>query len=1130
MAQVRIYIGQDGESVRGRLTEVYRASPRPVLFLLPTRALAQEWARHLCHAPDISALWMDTVVQLTDYAEHLLRGAGIPVCRLEEHERLEYLLHAVKQVQNEGASALLEAALTHEGVLRHLLRLLTDIKQAAILPEEFQRRARRALQKSTDAAEGTETEDLLARVYHTYQVLLTRDAVYDIPGLYWRATEYLTEKKPSGLCPIVFLDSFEDFTPSEFRFVSALLQYAAEAHVGLLYSADPDRRDLFTLTQQTLAQWQRIQTQHGHTVIVEECPDTPVHTRSTFVARALFGRNAPQPPANPVAENVTLTAYLTPSQEWEEVGRTIKSLLRTEKAQVGDIVIVHRSPSTIALGLSSIMQELGVPLTLHTQLPLARTALGRFIKLFCELATSWNVHTFLEWLTSPYCRAQPWFGLSGYFQSIALRVPPSDSRHDWEQHFQRMVRAASCAAETGSSEEGDNGRNALISGETQAGDKTTDEVAQVRHVSKSLSALLDALAFLKTAQAQFEERGTIAEYCRVLADLLCTWKSADTAGALSPLEKSAFERLDRFIGQWAHAAFATEETTRVDFFRILSRLLDDLGCPLPSASNGVLCTDPTHLRGRRFSYVFLLSLNEGIFPASPSRNVVLSREEMEALVQEGIALPGRDEQIARERLLLYHVCAAATKELHVSYCLVKEGRREASPSFYFEEIKDILNAVESTQGAVRARTSFIQSLDNAACARDVLNALFLHDAQAQIQEKPAWRDVYERAQIERSRYDSTELDEFDGKLCRPETVTAIQQAFSEEYLWSAHQLATYLECPFAFFQRYVLGVEEPEEISTVLVDARVLGEMLHGFLHRLHTAFARKPLAEIPDEILNSTAQEIAHVLTEETYEKYPYISLDVIKVEMQRILKQVQRYFAVEKEEGREWRPAFFEVAFGKNTEEPVLQCPAILDLGGSMGRIQYCGRIDRIDLRGQQVAEASLTHFPPRTEIRLVDYKLGQAPSAKAIKNGNDFQLYLYARAIEQYVKAQEACVTACYIPFKELVKLSSAQHESKRGTPYRYVFGGPSAKAPSRATIEKKCDEQLRRILDAMRSGYFAPTPAENERCMGCFRTRACRFVGSRIQRKDATPIVLQEQKPTADEDNATDEEKSVGAEET
>ena len=271
--------------------------------------------------------------------------------------------------------------------------------------------------------------------------------------------------------------------------------------------------------------------------------------------------------------------------------------------------------------------------------------------------------------------------------------------------------------------------------------------------------------------------------------------------------------------------------------------------------------------------------------------------------------------------------------------------------------------------------------------------------------------------------------------------------------WSVSGLETYLECPFKFFARYVLRLEEEPEDEEVM-DPRRQGQFVHAVFEdffrewqqRGHGAITPGSLEEARRMFETIVDRRLAH----ETF------SDAEAALERTRLL-------------GSPAAAGLGEAVFRMEAERPVPVVERLLEytVNGELTvttaagtrSVALRGKADRIDLLDDGT-------------FRLIDYKLGWPPDRTRA-----LQLPLYALFAEQRLHNHRGrryvLGEAAYLAFKG----------PRRVVP---LFTSPA----QRVDVMNKAQERLSSALDAIGRGEFPPSPDDVYRCETCSFAAVCR----------------------------------------
>lgn len=177
---------------------------------------------------------------------------------------------------------------------------------------------------------------------------------------------------------------------------------------------------------------------------------------------------------------------------------------------------------------------------------------------------------------------------------------------------------------------------------------------------------------------------------------------------------------------------------------------------------------------------------------------------------------------------------------------------------------------------------------------------------------------------------------------------------------SATQLESLRQCPYRFYARAVLRLDEPEELDAALAK-RDYGNWLHAVLHRFHRLRAETPAGGLDDgAALQAAADAVTQEMALDAGELLPY------RASFEHFVPAYLRWLAAREAQGWRWQ---------SGETEHRLTSPQLPGL-------QLRGRIDRLDLG-------------PQGQQQLIDYKTGSASvlAAKLRQPLEETQLSFYA-----------------------------------------------------------------------------------------------------------------------------------------
>lgn len=1049
MAQARLFLGTHGSEREARVNQLVAEHWGRCVLLTPNRASATRRMESLLLEGGLPPCFGATVAEFNDFVAGLLSTAGVSVRLVSGLERTLLMEDCLARLQAEGRLAGLVVAPDAPGLVRHLLDVITQLKQGAVEPEEFRERVQRQTQPG-------HWDHMVADVYTAYQEALIGGGLHDVPGLYWLAHEQCVAGRPKALekLELMAFDGFDDFTPSQLRLMEALVRHVPQVVFGLNCDTDPDRADLFALP---LAARDIFLRRFDSEVVGFSTP--AARTFTEHAANRVFWRNKPEP-VEGLVKNLRLVQCLDLRHEMDCVLREIKRLALDEGVPLSRMAVVYPDLEAVDEPLRAAFEECGAPLSLRHQFPLWGSAVGAFVLQLLEAAELWERDTVAGVLSSPWFN--PENAPQAHMETVHLLARAGNviaGRGEWRRSLSWLADHA------GKPVEGEEDFKRVPHPDTGA-------------AARSVLERFDALCAQIDRLPATAPRG---QFVRAFADILRDLHPERGLAAFgdpahAALEKTALAALNTMLETLAMAGAVDDPMDRRQFAALVSRSVRQTAYACPPSGPGVSCGRPSLLRGRMFDHVFYCGMNEGVVPRPPSANAVYGEADMARLGRDaGVRLEGMREQALRERLLFHHALCSAGKTLWISWRMQGADGREALPGPFVADLRELFD-----RGALPFQSpspeETVPSLAEVTCPRDLANAVIRGDAEPIYAPfQPLLGNVLDGIALERRRHDASPFGEHDGVLADPETVAAVAARYGPAHTFSVSQIEKYIECPFTFFMERVLGVEKTEQ-PTEELDPLSRGVILHAALQKFHMRHPAESMAELAaggmEAVCDGLRECLAVAFVEHRW-RLGAVPPGLRRVEEARLGRQLGRYAARAAEwQGDAFKPAHFEAAFGRTRGESDRELrssePWLFAHEGETA--QFSGKIDRIDLDG--------------TNVRLVDYKTGGLPKATDIYRGFCLQLTVYQWAVEGLLLPGRACTEAWYC------SLTTSKDQDALGSNAKPQFKARWAARESAAR------ERITEALRGIRRGQFPPTPLnlKNPRCPD-----AARYQQTRVLRK-------------------------------
>lgn len=283
--------------------------------------------------------------------------------------------------------------------------------------------------------------------------------------------------------------------------------------------------------------------------------------------------------------------------------------------------------------------------------------------------------------------------------------------------------------------------------------------------------------------------------------------------------------------------------TRQQYLEAVRRRIDATTLPIVDwHARGVLVADATAARGVGFRALFVLGLNDGVFPRVIREDAFLRDRERRVIETTlGCKIPEKLAGYDEERLLFAALVQAGRERLILSRQRADDTGRPLAPSWYLAAWREAVDGVARVEIPRRARekprVAPFDRLDRyTPHEAAVLAALLGVDANCVADERTA-RFLARAGRVRRS-IDAwaSALSPFDGDVGPlPEWL-----AEARTRAYSASGLQTYSECPWRFFITRVLGVTASADADQCAgPTVREWGSLAHELLARAARPDAR---------------------------------------------------------------------------------------------------------------------------------------------------------------------------------------------------------------------------------------------------------------------------------------------------
>jgi ATP-dependent helicase/nuclease subunit B len=761
-------------------------------------------------------------------------------------------------------------------------------------------------------------------------------------------------------------------------------------------------------------------------------------------------------PAPPQVE-LSIQSVIGPEEELAVTCRTILDLVETHGYRFNEIGVVARTLDPYCTALRTMFDRHRIPFATTARRPLIQHPLSKVVLLLATLP----LHDFyraavLDVISSPFYVK----GGRGR-ESLSTDYRPEQWRAVVEalhithglDEWKRLERFS---------------RSAL---DVDGGGEDIGALGPFKVAPAVVGFLWDAVSELLASCAALPAKSSIQPLLHAFERLMehRLHRTDDESGRHGPPLIEVWQTIDQALASLADVHLLGQDLTWAQFAELMTHAFEQASVPLDSTGRqGVMVTDAMAARGLPFKALFVLGLNEKVFPRYIREDPFLRDRDRRVLettlgykVDE--KLPGYDE----EALLFTLLTQAAGRRLYLSFQRADQNGRVLAPSPYVGEAGHRLGIAAPPPHVIPRRLSELiaqrptisRFVPPAALAQWM--AFIGKDPIDLLRATGAEAEVFHHGleALNRIEDDQPELNAFDGMTGPVEQHWAVVL----DRGIAPTPLERYARCPFRYFAADVLRLVPVRPTASDGPDARMLGTFCHGAMRRcyeqlLPTGWPAKPVTDDTIDWCIDTAVGEAADEVERQYETGHYLLWELAKASIADVMT------AAIDDEARAFHDApFTPVAFELMAEG------TIADVSGHEEfPLKIRGRIDRLDQHRESGA------------LRIIDYKL---------KMGNTMapeDRHLLQSALRGY-RLQPPLYTQLWIP-----NYGTARQ-------VQFFFLAPAWSSPAtRSTFEADhwsgtTGAQLRttlgRLIAGIRHGRFFIMP-DSAYCPTCEYRIACR----------------------------------------
>lgn len=776
----------------------------------------------------------------------------------------------------------------------------------------------------------------------------------------------------------IWIDGFTSFTPQEYQVIAKLLKQAKRVNISLCTdrldkAGAIDGTDVFASVKR--AHRKLLALANELAVKVEPAvhlTESPRFGQSAELAYLEGNYNAyPYQSYQEKTKDVSLLCSVNIFSEVEEAARDIVRLCRDRGWRYRDVTVLLRNLSGYERLIEAVFTEYNIPYFIDKKIDITNHPLVRLVlSLFDIFSENWSYEAVFRYLKTGLTglRREDIDKLENYVLACGIRGVRWTNQEPWDMS------------------------PGLLPEEREAGEnkEVLEELNRIRYA-------------ISTPLLQFRQktkgRKKAAEICTAMYDFLCTIgvperieaaiESFRDGGELtlaneySQVWNILMEVFDQSVEVMGEETFGLER-----FAKILEIGLAEYQVGLiPASLDQVLVGSVERSKSHEVKALYILGVNDGVFPAAGGEEGVLSDLDRQTLNEQGLELASDTRTKAfDEQYLVYRVMATACNYLRLSWPIADQEGRTLRPSIIISRLRKLFPHITEASNVVKpAENSDELELVNAKTPSFKSMVSALRQKADGKELTPLWTGVYRWFASHEDWTPRVEAVRFAFRyknIAEPVSREKITVLYGEPSYASVSRLEKFTACPFAYYVQYGLGARErkiyrlsPPDVGTFMhaVIERFSGLLLEQNIswREFEREWCSAKVAEIIDEMLKR--MQGAGLSGSKRYTALTLRLKRVITRAVWLIAEHIRR---------SSFDPIGYELDFSERGKLP----PITIELD-SGEKILLTGRIDRVD--ALKTAEG--------TYLRIIDYKSGSKDfKLSDVFSGLQLQLITYLDAL--------------------------------------------------------------------------------------------------------------------------------------
>lgn len=706
-------------------------------------------------------------------------------------------------------------------------RIFTELKKHSITVTKL----KETIDEIQDMYLKTKLTDIYI-LYKEYQERLSENYI-DTNDILTKLSENLEESKMFD-DSIIYIDEFAGFTTQEYILIKKLLKKAKQINVTICTDWLENNK-----TKETDIYYQNKITAQKIVELAEgEEIEKPVILKKRYrfknqelehLEANLYNQNKKY---DKEMENIKLFLAMNPYSEIEYVAKEIIKLVRDKNYRYNDIAIITKQIENYSGIAKAVFEKYEIPVFIDEKKDLGQNILIKYILSIFEIfSKNFNYEAMFNYIKTGFIdiSEEEIFKLENYCIKWGIKGSKW-YKEDWNYgnlssdeliYFNNLRKKII---------------NPLLELKQEIGNGKT-----VENISKNLYLFLQnnqILTKLEEKINKFEEIGEKRLSNEYETGINIVIQVLDELVMLCGEKKVTFEKYRELLK--------------------IGLQNKDVGA-IPATQDQVTLGDTDRSRSHNVKIVFIIGINDGVFPSINKDEGFLNDKDREELKEKGLELAKTvEDRLYEEQFNIYKALTVAEEKLYLSYTSTDSEGRAIRPSV-------IITKIKKTFINLKEKSDIIKKEDFIGLPEETFDELLENLYNLSNGEKidEIWKEVYkwynqneewkERLKKAMEAINYTNIPE---KLSKE----TIEELYGNKMQTSISKLEQYRTCPFSFYLKYGLKLKEDEKYEIKAIDT---GTFMHEVLDEFFEKIKNKEI-----NVKSITKEEIEKIVKEIVEEK----------------------------------------------------------------------------------------------------------------------------------------------------------------------------------------------------------------------------------------------------------------------